>query len=199
ETGQVRQSFSHGRSKQVTVEVRKKRVITPGSAPEPSPAEPAPTVARAQPVSPATAPETAEPARRLGGTPRTLTAEEHATRVRALQDARKADDEARLRNALLEEDQRRQQQAQSVEEARRPVSPVRRHEQRRRTGKLTVTRALDEDAGERMRSLASVRRARERERQRMHQEEQIKIVRDVTIPETITIQELANRMAERGA
>ena len=60
-----------------------------------------------------------------------------------------------------------------------------RHEQRRRTGKLTVTRALDEDAGERMRSLASVRRARERERQRMHQEEQIKIVRDVTIPETL--------------
>src|SRR5437762_6872127 len=108
ETGQVRQSFSHGRSKQVTVEVRKKRVITPGSAPEPTPAEAAPTVARAQPVSPATAPEAAEPARRLGGAPRALTAEEHATRVRALHDARKADEESRLRNALLEEDQRRQ-------------------------------------------------------------------------------------------
>jgi translation initiation factor IF-2 len=50
-----------------------------------------------------------------------------------------------------------------------------------------------------MRSLASVRRARERERQRMHQAEQTKIIRDVVIPETITIQELANRMAERGA
>src|SRR5204863_224008 len=83
-------------------------------------------------------------------------------------------------------------------EARRPTTPVRRDEHRRRTGKLTVTRALDEDAGERMRSLASVRRARERERMRMHQEEPLKIVRDVTIPETITIQELANRMAERG-
>ena len=76
---------------------------------------------------------------------------------------------------------------------------MRRDEHRRRTGKLTVTRALDEDAGERMRSLASVRRARERERMRMHQEEPLKIVRDVTIPETITIQELANRMAERSA
>jgi translation initiation factor IF-2 len=76
---------------------------------------------------------------------------------------------------------------------------VRRDEQRRRTGKLTVTRALNDDAGERMRSLASVRRARERERQRMHQVEQTKIVRDVVIPETITIQELANRMAERAA
>jgi translation initiation factor IF-2 len=287
ETGQVRQSFSHGRSKQVTVEVRKKRVITPGSAPEAAPAEPAPTVARAPTIAPAAAPETAEPARRLGGIPRTLTAEEHATRVRALQDARKADEETRRRNALLEEDRRRQLEERSAEEAkrqaeedvrrraeeeeakkraeedarkrseeeegrrreeesrrevaeragkaaaakvaalaaagkvavpaeeeeetatalrpgrrpeaRRPATPVPRHEQRRRTGKLTVTRALDEDAGERMRSLASVRRARERERQRMHQEEQIKIVRDVTIPETITIQELANRMAERGA
>src|SRR5437868_15541311 len=83
ETGQVRQSFSHGRSKQVTVEVRKKRVIGPGAAPEPSHPEPAPTVARAaQPTAPAATPATAEPARRLGGTPRTLTAEEHATRVK---------------------------------------------------------------------------------------------------------------------
>jgi len=62
-----------------------------------------------------------------------------------------------------------------------------------------VTRALDDDAGERMRSLASVRRARERERQRMLHQDQPKIVREVVIPETITIQELANRMAERAA
>ena len=284
ETGQVRQSFSHGRSKQVTVEVRKKRVIAPGT-PEPSQPEAAPTVARAQPAAPAT--ETAEPAaRRLGGTPRTLTAEEHATRVRVLKDAHKADEESRRRAVLLEQDRRRQEEVRAAEDARRqaedevrkrveeeearkhaeedarkrsteeearrkeeesrrevaeragkaaaakvaalaaagkvavpaeeedeapasarpgrrpdlrrPPTPV-RHEQRRRTGKLTVTRALDEDAGERMRSLASVRRARERERMRLHQEEQPKIVRDVVIPETITIQELANRMAERGA
>jgi translation initiation factor IF-2 len=50
-----------------------------------------------------------------------------------------------------------------------------------------------------MRSLASVRRARERERLRLHGErEQTKSVREVIIPETITVQELANRMAERG-
>src|SRR5262252_5045318 len=73
ETGQVRQSFSHGRSKQVTVEVRKKRVLTPGGAPEPTRAEPSPTVARA-PTSPA-GPATAEPARRLAAAPRTLTEE----------------------------------------------------------------------------------------------------------------------------
>ncbi len=45
ETGQVRQSFSHGRSKTVTVEVRKKRMIGPGQA-EPGKAEAPPAVAR---------------------------------------------------------------------------------------------------------------------------------------------------------
>jgi len=54
ETGQVRQSFSHGRSKTVTVEVRKKRTPVPGAAVEPGRAEPEPTVARAQPASLAT-------------------------------------------------------------------------------------------------------------------------------------------------
>src|SRR5205807_5348930 len=79
--------------------------------------------------------------------------------------------------------------------------PARRDEARRRTGKCTFTRALADDEGERMRSLASVRRARERERQRLHhgEQEQIKVVREVVVPETITVQELANRMAERAA
>src|SRR6185312_3053446 len=86
ETGQVRQSFSHGRSKQVTVEVRKKRVIAPGTAPETgrAPEPQAPPAARAQPAAPAAN----EPVRRAAAAPRTLTAEEHATRVRVLQDAR---------------------------------------------------------------------------------------------------------------
>src|SRR5690606_14009564 len=62
------------------------------------------------------------------------------------------------------------------------------------------TQALDETDEERMRSLASVRRAREREKQRAQQmrSEGQKVIRDVVIPETITVQELANRMAERG-
>ncbi|MPY68840.1 MAG: translation initiation factor IF-2 [Alphaproteobacteria bacterium] len=74
---------------------------------------------------------------------------------------------------------------------------VRRSEPRRRTGKLTLAQALDDE--ERVRSLASVRRARERERRSMRgPQETVKIIRDVVIPETITVQELANRMAERG-
>ncbi|MGC2525142.1 MAG: translation initiation factor IF-2, partial [Stellaceae bacterium] len=86
-------------------------------------------------------------------------------------------------------------------EVKKPAAPVRRDEMRRRGGKITVTRALSGDEGERMRSLASVRRARERERLRLHQREQeaVKVVRDVVVPETITVQELSNRMAERGA
>lgn len=68
----------------------------------------------------------------------------------------------------------------------------------RRTGKLSVSRALDEN--ERVRSVASFRRRIEREKRSHGQaaEEQQKILRDVVIPETITVQELANRMAERG-
>jgi translation initiation factor IF-2 len=285
ETGQVRQSFSHGRSKAVTVEVRKKRVVVPGAPPETGRPEAAPTVARAQPAEPAPA----EPTRRPTVVPRTLTAEEHAIRVRVLQDARKADEDARYRAEIAEAEHRREEAERAAEQARlrseedarrrveeeeakkraeeesktraaeeearrkeeesrrevaeragkaaaakvaaltaagkmavpaeeeeeeaaaaarpgrrpelkRPATPVRRaDDQRRRTGKLTVTRALDEDGGERMRSLASVRRARERERQRMLLKDQPKIVREVVVPEAITIQELANRMAERGA
>jgi translation initiation factor IF-2 len=288
ETGQVRQSFSHGRSKTVTVEVRKKRMIGPGQA-EAGKSEPAPIVARE--AAPAARPGVAEPPRRPVVIPRTLTAEERAGRVRALQDAQKADEEARRKAALAEADRRRQEEERAAEEARRraeeevrrkaeeeearrqaaedarkraeeeeqrrkeeesrrevaeragkaaaakvaalaaagkvavpaeaededdepgaaarrgarpevkkAVAPVRRDDNRRRAGKLTVTRALSGDE-ERMRSLASVRRARERERMRLHQREQetAKVVRDVVVPETITVQELANRMAERGA
>jgi translation initiation factor IF-2 len=286
ETAQVRQSFSHGRSKSVTVEVRKKRTISPGT-PEPGRAEAAPAVAREQPAQ---RPATTEPPRRGLVLPRALTDEERAGRARAVQDARKAEAVEQRRRALAEEDRRRQEEERAAEEARRraeeearrkaeeqearrhaaeearkrteeeaqrrkeeearrevaeragkaaaakvaalaaagkvavpvgeedeepaaaprkgarpeakrPAAPARRDEARRRTGKMTVTRALTGDEEERMRSLASVRRARERERQRLHHgdQEQIKVVREVVVPETITVQELANRMAERAA
>ncbi len=83
-------------------------------------------------------------------------------------------------------------------DARRPAAPPRaKADPKRRTGKLTISKALSDDEGERMRSLASVRRQREKMRQHQVQEP-TKIVRDVVIPETITVQELAQRMAERG-
>ena len=69
----------------------------------------------------------------------------------------------------------------------------------RRRGKLTIAAALGDD-GDRQRSLASVRRARERERERrMGGDEQQgpKKSVEVTLPETITLQDLAQRMNER--
>ncbi|MEO0944613.1 MAG: translation initiation factor IF-2, partial [Pseudomonadota bacterium] len=74
--------------------------------------------------------------------------------------------------------------------------PTRRTEERRR-GKLTLSNALDD--GERERSLASIKRQREREKARAAAKApREKIIREVVIPETITISELANRMAERA-
>ena len=72
--------------------------------------------------------------------------------------------------------------------------------ERRRSGKITVQQALDDT--ERQRSLASVRRARERERQAQRRAQGStaqKVVREVVVPEAITVQELANRMAVRSA
>ncbi|HZF74847.1 MAG TPA: translation initiation factor IF-2, partial [Acetobacteraceae bacterium] len=72
---------------------------------------------------------------------------------------------------------------------------------RRREGRIDVAAAL-EGEDERTRSIASVRRARERERRQQElarlRAGAERVVRDVIIPETITVQELANRMAARG-
>ncbi|HLW28804.1 MAG TPA: translation initiation factor IF-2 [Kiloniellales bacterium] len=276
ETGQVRQSFSHGRSKTVQVEVRRKRVYRPGEAQETS----------------------SSPADRLEGMGDDgLTRAEREARLRALEQARedearrkveeearrkaeeearrKAEEEARLaaeQKALEEKQQaeeaKKQAEQAPVEQSEEPaadqtsaepevapqvqpepevtapevvataqpepvrakakperaaepaldedeaprgarkkaaaakVAPARtKGEPRRRQGKLTITRALDDgEEGTRQRSLAAVRRQREREKQRARERLQQgqKIVRDVTIPEAITVQELANRMAERG-
>ena len=81
-------------------------------------------------------------------------------------------------------------------------------QERRQSGKINISAYSgdddDDDEGwgqRRRRSLASIHRAREKEKLK-HQEAlrtAEKISRDVTIPETITVQELANRMAERAA
>ncbi len=76
-----------------------------------------------------------------------------------------------------------------------------RGDHRRQSGKLTVTRALNEDEGARARSLAALKRAREKEKRShlMPSGPREKQVREVVVPDTITVQELANRMAEKGA
>ncbi|MFO1145218.1 MAG: translation initiation factor IF-2 [Rhodospirillales bacterium] len=292
ETGQVRQSFAHGRSKMVTVEVRKKRTFAPDARSRPSDA------ARGDsPGLPGTARPDNRPREGVG-----LTTAEKATRVRALQDAIRAEEErqnlppppeevlvadepeqAAVAEAIVEEpvaaapaesaaatsacgsdgdahgcccragreapppavpaaaEPGQPQPAEPVAEpaagtatepakpadaaAAKPATteseadanrakakrPVRVEPRKvdagrrddaggRRAGKINITDVLDDAAGERMRSLASVRRAREKERlkQLSQRMENQKVVRDVVIPESITVQELANRMAERS-
>lgn len=74
---------------------------------------------------------------------------------------------------------------------------------KRRSGKLSVTKALNEDEGRRARSLAALKRAREKERREQggggSSKPREKQVRDVIVPEAITVQELGQRMAEKGA
>lgn len=73
-------------------------------------------------------------------------------------------------------------------------------QRQRRKGKITLTQALD-NGGDRQRqpSIAAMKRRQQRERQRASGAAPLpeKIIRDVQIPETIIVQELANRMAER--
>ena len=72
---------------------------------------------------------------------------------------------------------------------------------KKRDYKLTLSRALsDEDEIEKQRSFASVKRAREKQVKKTEiKEDEPKISRNVTIPSVITIQELANRMAEKSS
>jgi len=74
---------------------------------------------------------------------------------------------------------------------------------KKRETKLTVSRALSDEIEARERSLASVKRAREKEQKNLNKEENKEnlkpIKRDVNIPEAITVRELANRMADQSS
>lgn len=91
-------------------------------------------------------------------------------------------------------------------EAAKPVAPTKRQGERR-ISKITVAAVLADEDGtgnyqhNRTRSLTSLRRAREKERMKLQRSGMSteKIVREVVIPEVITVQELANRMAEKGS
>ena len=262
ETGKVKQSFSHGRSNTVVVEVKKRRILgRPGEveAPKPEVATPAPEATPVAKAPPAPAPVNRAPQRPTSDTAsrreiqERLLREADEARMAALEEARRREDrlvqeaseDERRRaedNRKAEEERARQAEQQAArvasgeaeqpaaapspgvapppvfadddEEARpghgrakpsikrpEPARPVRARDDRRQSGKLTVSRALDDGEGSvRARSLAALKRAREKER-RAHQQAgpQAKQVREVVVPEAITVQELANRMAERGA
>ncbi len=125
ETGTVRQSFSHGRTKQVVVEKRGKRRI-PGEAPAaetlaPEPAAPKAAPAKAPLARPAAAP--AAPRSGSGVVLRTLTEDERSARASALADAKVRDVEERR---LAEEDARRRSSREGIEQAEREAAEARR-------------------------------------------------------------------------
>src|SRR3954465_6614212 len=127
ETGTVRQSFSHGRTKQVVVEKRGKRRVG-GEAPATETHAPEPVVAKAAPAAPAKAPLTrpaapAAPRSGSGVVLRTLTEDERSARASALADARARDIEERR---LAEEEAKRRNSREGIEQAEREAAEARR-------------------------------------------------------------------------
>ncbi len=256
ETGKVKQSFSHGRSNTVVVEVKKRRILgRPGEAPPA--AEPAPTPVAEAPKpapKPAAGPAARKPSPQDDIASRKefqtkLLREAEEARLTSAEEARRR--EERVRSVQSEDERRRAEEnrkaeEQAIEESRlraeeearraaeapaepeiaapavddeeertarrpgghvpaprrpEPARPSRgRGDDHRQRGKLTVSRALSDEDDSRARSLAALRRAREKEkRHHMEAGPSAKQVRDVVVPEAITVQDLANRMAERGA
>jgi translation initiation factor IF-2 len=244
----VKQSFSHGRTKNVVVETKRKRVVVPkpgagkggsGASPatdgsrRPAGITDAEMARRLKALQAAKAREVEEAAQREAE--EKARAEERERR-RAEQEAkereqREAEEKARRK---AEEEERKRLEAEEAAKraaaapaaepekaksagpaagrsaakpaAQAPRKADREREERgrggkgrdqgRRSGKLTLGQATGE--GGRQRSMAAMKRKQERARQKaMGTVEREKVIRDVQLPETIVVSELANRMAER--
>ena len=237
ESGKVKQNFTHGRSKSVTVEVRKTRTFAQGAG--------GMVEVKQQPGGAPSAPEYSI---NDDESMRHLTPEEKQSRIKALKFAeeemkrqaeRAAQKKVELAQIQAEDNEGGAQTAASepvvdvtvpnpkeisgdvkrsgivkpLVKAHHPVEEeaeradkskvgklkLRTGEERRQSGKITVQNALSNVEEQRMRSMASIRRAREKALKKAHggQDASEKVIRDVVIPEAITVAELANRMAER--
>ncbi|KQP51953.1 translation initiation factor IF-2 [Methylobacterium sp. Leaf399] len=157
EQGTVRQSFSHGRTKQVVVETVKRRVIGASPAPATPPRETVPA-APSRTVPPA-APAPTRPAQRAasGVVLRTLSEQERDARAAALADAQRREQESR-RIAEQEAAQRREQEAAEQRERDAAAARKREEEERRRLEEEEKRRAAEE-----ARKLASEEAARSAE------------------------------------
>jgi translation initiation factor IF-2 len=267
-SGQVKQSFSHGRTKNVVVETKRKRVVVPkpGTAGVPGAAGTASHLG--DPSKRPAGISDAEMERRLAALRNAKAREAGEALQRAAEEVAREEERQRKREEIeakeREERERAAAQRQKVEEeeraralaevkasraedARKPqvtsrtqsrdeapgrtaaaavqapasakpgLSPRKTDREReerdrdarakakgsedvRRAGKLTLNDALAGEGG-RTRSLAAMKRKQEKARQKaMGQNMRAeKMVRDVQLPETIVVQELANRMAERAA
>ena len=217
-TNTVRQSFSHGRSKAVVVETRRKKLLVSKKGPliEEN-AKPAVVEDEAK--------ENDEILRRKKAIEASK-AEEKKLQEQAKQhqaDKEKESKQTETKDQIKspetlnletpdtsgskkrvknESNQKISHDSKTRENGEKPSSKATKlNENKRRSGKITITQALGEDGG-RQRSIASLRRRQEKEKRQMLESslEREKIIRDVPIPDTpLTVQELANRMAERSA
>ena len=251
EQGTVRQNFSHGRTKSVVVETKKRKFTKTGEPDAAPQVVLKKRVAAPKPADAAEAAATPKPAGKTGMVLNELSSDEMEARRRALEGAKVREVEERERAARYarrraEEDERRAREReesarrQAEEEARvaAEAEARRRAEEEarkrspeteivaedesgrgrqapgkrgapsrpdsgrprgggRRQGKLTLNRALSGEES-RGRSLSSMRRRQEKFKRAQNQEPREKISREVTLPETITVQELAGRMTERA-
>ncbi|MFD1160282.1 translation initiation factor IF-2 [Roseovarius aestuarii] len=249
--GNVKQSFSHGRTKNVVVETKRKRIVKPAAGAASS-AAPAKSVAPGKSGKRPAGISDAEMERRMKALQAAKEREgEEAAKREAEEQEREADRKRRREEAEAkerEEQERAERAKAKVEEqerakaaaeaaakeaaaaaaqpaaapaAERGPAPSKsapaprkqdkdRDQQRRakgrgddgrRSGKLTLNQALSGGEGGRQKSLAAMKRKQERARQKAMggNVEREKVVRDVQLPETIVVSELANRMAERVA
>ncbi|MEW6437133.1 MAG: translation initiation factor IF-2 [Pseudomonadota bacterium] len=153
ESGIVRQSFSHGRTKAVVVEKVKRRTLGPGEthaptpAPTPAPANP-PVQARA-PHQERTRPEPRQAPRSGSGVVlRTLTEEEQEARARALSGAREREEEERRRAAVDAKAREEREAAERVERA--AAEERKREEETRRAHDAETKRRSEQEAKRRL-------------------------------------------------
>ncbi|KIC18266.1 MULTISPECIES: translation initiation factor IF-2 [unclassified Leisingera] len=245
--GNVKQSFSHGRTKNVVVETKRKRVVVPkpGAAKGGSGAAPSTSgsrrpagisdaemerrlkalqAAKAREAEEAAQREAEEKARAEERERRRAEAEAKEREQREAEERARAKAEEEERQRIAAEEAAKRAAAAPAPEAAKaeraapnkpapaatPRKSEREREQRpsrgkgrddnRRSGKLTLGQATGGE-GNRQRSMAAMKRKQERARQKAMggSVEREKVVRDVQLPETIVVSELANRMAERVA
>ena len=241
--GHVKQSFSHGRSKSVVVEKKRKRVIVPGKGgagasggPRPAGVSDGELDRRRKALMAAAAQENDRKAREEADTKereveraerrrlrdeKERVEEERVEKIRVRDEEKNKPAEApkkvKVEKSAPADDPAASQAAALKAEAGDRIAPKRDDaprkdtkqepkkqkggDDRRRSGKLTINQALG-GGGNRQRSLASIKRKQDRERRKMagaNMGEREKVVRDVQVPEAITVQELANRMAEKTA
>ncbi|HHC29449.1 MAG TPA: GTP-binding protein, partial [Rhodobacterales bacterium] len=252
-SGQVKQSFSHGRTKNVVVETKRKRVVVPkpgaaggahgGGAHKAGMGDPSKRPAgisdaelerRMKALAAAKANE-AEEARKRAAEEKAREEDRERRRREAEEKEREERERAEATKRKAEEEERKAKEAAAKKaapapapdpaaaqaaEARgaKPAATARKTDRERaaddrsrskggrddggrRGGKLTLNQALSGGEGGRHRSMAAMKRKQERMRQKAMggAESREKVVRDVQVPETIVVSELANRMAERVA